>query len=137
MGYTNKRGSPYSASFAKSMVESQSPRLRAPSVGSEAEHSTYPKALEKTHVFQSKAWKPMKYPTPSDFTVKVEESHVSVIFKPSNSDYYFGRLVDPEDIARFGPLSSPNLRYRDTGDYPSEEVAQMAHSLAVKAITNP
>jgi hypothetical protein len=25
----------------------------------------------------------------------------------------------------------------DTGDYPSEEVAQMAHSLAVKAITTP
>jgi hypothetical protein len=36
----------------------------------------------------------MKHPTPSDFIVKVEESHVSVIFKPSNSDYYFGRLVD-------------------------------------------
>jgi len=78
----------------------------------------------------------MKHPTPSDFIVKVEESHVSVIFKPSNSDYYFGRLVDPEDIARFGPLSSPNVRHGDTGDtgdYPSEEVAQMAHSLAVKA----
>jgi len=44
----------------------------------------------------------MKHPTPSDFIVKVEESHVSVIFKPSNSDYYFGRLVDPEDIARVG-----------------------------------
>jgi hypothetical protein len=82
----------------------------------------------------------MKRPTPSNFIVKVEESHVSVIFKPSNSDYYFGRLVDPEDIARFGPLSSPNVRHGDTGDtgdYPSEEVAQMAHSLAVKAITNP
>jgi hypothetical protein len=25
----------------------------------------------------------------------------------------------------------------DTGDYPSEEVAQMAHTLAVKAITTP
>src|SRR5215510_7942509 len=49
-------------------------------------------------VFQSKAWKSMKHPTPSDFIVKVEESHVSVIFKPSNSDYYFGRLADPEDI---------------------------------------
>jgi hypothetical protein len=80
----------------------------------------------------------MKHPTPSDFIINVEESHVSVIFKPSNSDYNFGRLADPEDIARFGPLSSPNVRYgRDTGDYPSEEVAQMAHSLAVKAITNP
>jgi hypothetical protein len=80
----------------------------------------------------------MKHPTPSDFIINVEESHVSVIFKPSNSDYNFGRLADPEDIARFGPLSSPNVRHgQDTGDYPSEEVAQMAHSLAVKAITNP
>jgi hypothetical protein len=35
---------------------------------------------------------------------------------------------------------SPNVRHGntgDTGDYPPEEVAQMAHSLAVKAITNP
>jgi hypothetical protein len=83
----------------------------------------------------------MKQPTPSDFIVEVKESSVSVIFKPSNSDYAFHRLADAEDIARHGPLSrSPNVRHGDTGDtgdYPSEEVAQMAHSLAVKAITNP
>jgi hypothetical protein len=83
----------------------------------------------------------MKQPTPSDFIVNVKESSVSVIFKPSNSDYNFGRLSDPEDIARYGPLSrSPNARHRntgDTGDYPPEEVAQMAHSLAVKAISTP
>ena len=42
----------------------------------------------------------MKQPTPSDFIVNVKESSVSVIFKPSNSDYNFGRLADPEDIAR-------------------------------------
>jgi hypothetical protein len=81
----------------------------------------------------------MKHPTPSDFIVNVEESNVSVIFKPSDSHYSFGRLADPEDIARHGPLStSPNARHAktgDTGDYPPEEVAQMAHSLAVKAIT--
>jgi hypothetical protein len=78
----------------------------------------------------------MKYPTPSDFIVNVDESSVSVIFKPSDSHYSFGRLADPEDIARYGPLSqSPNVRTGDTGDYPSDEVAQMAHSLAVKAIT--
>ena len=73
-------------------------------------------------------------------TVDVQESHVSVLFKPSDSHYSFGRLADPEDIARFGPLSSPNVRHGntgDTGDYPPEEVAQMAHSLAVKAITTP
>ena len=83
----------------------------------------------------------MKRPTPSDFIVNVEKSNVTVIFKPSDSYYSFGRLADPEDIARYGPLSqSPNVRHAktgDTGDYPSEEVAQMAHSLAVKAITTP
>jgi hypothetical protein len=83
----------------------------------------------------------MKQPTPADFTVNVKESSVSVIFRPSNSEYNFGRLADPEDIARYGPLSQrPNVRHGntgDTGDYPPEEVAQMAHSLAVKAITTP
>src|SRR6516165_120538 len=54
----------------------------------------------------------MKHPTPSDFIVNVQESHVSVIFKPSDSYYSFGRLADPEDIARHGPLSrSPNARH--------------------------
>jgi len=83
----------------------------------------------------------MEQPTPSDFIVNVKESSVSVIFKPSSSDYNFVRLADPEDIARYGPLSqSPNVGHGntgDTGDYPPEEVAQMAHSLAVKAITTP
>ena len=52
----------------------------------------------------------MRHPTPSDFIVNVKESHVSVIFKPSDSYYNFGRLADPEDIARHGPLSqSPNV----------------------------
>ena len=64
---------------------------------------------------------------------------MSVIFKPSNTDYTFHRLADAEDIARYGPLSqSPNVRHGNTtGDYPSEEVARMAHLLAVKAITSP
>ena len=41
----------------------------------------------------------MKHPTPSDFLVEVKEAYVSVIFKPSDSHYSFGRLADPEDIA--------------------------------------
>jgi hypothetical protein len=81
----------------------------------------------------------MKHPTPSDFLVEVKEAYVSVIFKPSDSHYNFGRLADPEDIARFGPLSrSPNVtegKTGDTGAYPSDEVAHMAHTLAVKAVT--
>jgi hypothetical protein len=83
----------------------------------------------------------MKQPTPSEFIVNVQDNSVSVIFKPSNSEYNLGRLADAADIARYGPLSqSPNMRHGntgDTGDYPPEEVAQMAHSLAVKAITTP
>ena len=54
----------------------------------------------------------MKHPTPSDFIVNVKESHVSVMFKPTDSYYNFGRLTDPGDIARHGPLSqSPNVRH--------------------------
>jgi hypothetical protein len=81
----------------------------------------------------------MKSPTPSDFTVEAKEAYVSVIFKPTDTHYNFGRLADPEDIARYGPLSPPsNVRHGktgDTGEYPENEVAQMAHTLAVKAIT--
>jgi hypothetical protein len=70
-----------------------------------------------THVFQPKAGKSMKHPTPSDFIVNVKESHVSVMFKPTDSYYNFGRLTDPGDIARHGPLSqSPNVRHAKTGD---------------------
>jgi hypothetical protein len=83
----------------------------------------------------------MKHPTPSDFTVDVSEAHVSVVFKPSESHYSFGRLADPDDIARYGPLSrSPSVRHGatgDTGDYPPDEVEALAHTLAVKAITTP
>jgi hypothetical protein len=64
----------------------------------------------------------MKHPTPSDFTVDLSEARVSVVFKPSDSHYSFGRLADPDDIARYGPLSrSPSVRHGatgDTGDYP-------------------
>jgi hypothetical protein len=52
--------------------------------------------------------------------------------EPTPSDFY------PEDIARYGPLSQPlNVSHGDTGDYPPEEVAHTAHSLAVKGITTP
>jgi hypothetical protein len=40
----------------------------------------------------------MKHPTPSDFLVEVKEAYVSVIFKPSDSHYSFGRLADPRTL---------------------------------------
>jgi hypothetical protein len=84
--------------------------------------------------------KSMKQPTPSDFIVNVKEGSVSVTLSRVIASTT-ARLADPEDIARCGPLSQPpDVRHGntgDTGDYPPEQVAQMAHSLAVKAITTP
>ena len=81
----------------------------------------------------------MEHPTPSEFIVEVDEGHVSVTFKPTDSSYSFGRLADPEDIRATGHSRVPEYEPRktgDTGSYSPEEVAQMAHSLAVKAITS-
>jgi hypothetical protein len=80
----------------------------------------------------------MKHPTPSDFVINVTDANVNVIFKPSGRFYTFGRLADPEDIARYGPLSRGLETHGGidaTGDYFEEEVARMAHTLAVKAVT--
>ena len=63
-------------------------------------------------VSASRGTKAMEHPTPSDFIVEVEEGHVSVTFKPTDSSYSFGRLADPEDIARHGPLSLRKTRRR-------------------------
>jgi hypothetical protein len=80
----------------------------------------------------------MKHPTPSDFAVDVTDTHVNLMFKPSGRSYTFGRLADPEDIARYGPLArrlETHIGTGDTGEYPEHEVAQMAYTLAVKAVT--
>jgi hypothetical protein len=46
----------------------------------------------------------MEHPTEGDFTVvEVFESSVTVLFEPAQSFYTFYRLVDPNDIKRFGP----------------------------------
>jgi hypothetical protein len=83
----------------------------------------------------------MKLPTPSDFTVEAKEAHVSVIFKPSDSHYNFGRLADPEDIARYGPLSrSSNVRHGktgDTGEYPGlRDQAVVQRTRPIRGVCN-
>ena len=50
-------------------------------------NSTRPKTVLNHTCVQPKAGKSMKHPAPSDFIVNVQESHVSVIFKPSDSYY--------------------------------------------------
>jgi hypothetical protein len=75
----------------------------------------------------------------ADFDVQVREGHVEVIFRPTQSYYSFGILVDPRDIARFGHLSqSHNVRHAKTGDtgvYSASEVQGMAFRLASAAIS--
>jgi hypothetical protein len=82
----------------------------------------------------------MKQPTEDDFTVaEVLEGGVTVLFQPTQSFYTFYRLADPDDIKQFGPVSPQpnNIRHAgpsgDTGEYQSDEVQGMAHSLASDA----
>jgi hypothetical protein len=81
----------------------------------------------------------VKRPMEADFDVQVREGHVEVIFRPTDSHFSFGILVDPKDIAQFGRLSqSPNVRHAkrgDIGDYSSSEVQAMAFRLAFAAIS--
>ena len=65
------------------------------------------------------------------------DTHVIVIFKPSGRPYTFCRLIDPEDLAQYGPLSRGPETSGEAGNagYPEDEVVRMAHTLAVKAVT--
>jgi hypothetical protein len=49
-----------------------------------------------------------------------------------------GKVAEPEDIAAYGPLSrGPEVPWGNNAGYVEDEVAQMAHRLAVKAVTTP
>ena len=75
---------------------------------------------------------PMKHPVRSDFHTVITEADVSVTFKPTNSIYSFYRLADANHIARLGLLSLAGVQHagRDTEDYPSDEVQDMAQCVA-------
>jgi cytochrome c1 len=68
----------------------------------------------------------MKHPARSDFHTVVTATGVSVTFKPTNSTYSFYRF------ARCGSLSLAGIQHagRDTDDYPSNEVQDMAQQIA-------
>jgi hypothetical protein len=72
----------------------------------------------------------MKHPIRSDFHSVVTEAGVSVTFKPTNSIYRFDRLT--HDMARLGPVSFAGVQHtaRNTEDYPSDEVQDMAQRIA-------
>jgi len=64
----------------------------------------------------------------------VTKAGVSVTFKPTNSTYSFHKLADSNVIARLGPVSFAGVQHagRNTGDYPSDEVQDMAQQIALE-----
>ena len=78
----------------------------------------------------------MKHPVRSDFDTAVTEAGVSVTFKPTDTLYSFYRLAGSDDVARLGPVSLAQVRHAgprgDTGDYPSDEVQNMAQRIAAE-----
>jgi hypothetical protein len=68
----------------------------------------------------------MKHPSRSDFHTVVTAAGVSVTFKPTNSTYSFFRFAET------GALSLAGTQHagRDTDDYPSDEVQDMALQIA-------
>jgi hypothetical protein len=74
----------------------------------------------------------VKHPAVSDFHTVVAKTGVSVTFKPTNSTYIY-RLTDTNDIARL-VVSFAGVEHegRDTGDYPADEVQDMAQQIATE-----
>ena len=73
----------------------------------------------------------VKHPVIGDFHTVVTKAGVSVTFMPTNSTYIFYRLADNNAIARLGPISFAGVQHagRNTGDYPSDEVQDMAQQI--------
>jgi hypothetical protein len=76
----------------------------------------------------------MKHPLRSDFDTLVTDQSVIVTFTQTNSRYRFHRLTHPNNIARVGPVSFADVQHAGsgTGDYPSDEVQNMAQHIAAE-----
>jgi len=81
---------------------------------------------------QAELRRAMKHPVRGDFDTTVTQAGVSVTFKPTGSTYSFSRLADSAYIAPLGPVSFAGVRHAggNTGDYPSDEVQDMAQRIA-------
>ena len=68
----------------------------------------------------------MKHPVETDFHTVVTAAGVSVKFKPTNSTYSFYKFGET------GALSLAGIQHagRDTDDYPSDEVQEVAQQIA-------
>jgi hypothetical protein len=79
----------------------------------------------------------VKHPAMGDFYTVVTKAGVNVTFKPTNSIYIFYRLADNNVTARLGPISFAGVQHagRNTGDYPSDEVQDMAHQIVSEHVS--
>jgi hypothetical protein len=79
----------------------------------------------------------IRKPAKADFTVTYGDGGVRVLFKPTESEYNFQLIADPADIAKHGPISSSydvrHAKTGDTGEYDSNDIAEMAIRLAREA----
>jgi hypothetical protein len=66
-----------------------------------------------------------KHPVRNDFHTAVTQASLSVTFKPTNSIYIFGRCADNS-----GSFAGVQHAGHNTGDYPSDEVQDMAQQIA-------
>ena len=74
----------------------------------------------------------VRHPAISDFHTIVAKAGVDVTFKPTKSTYIY-TLTDTDDIARLVvSLAGVEHAGRDTGDYPADEVQDMAQQLAAE-----
>ena len=74
----------------------------------------------------------VKHPAISDFHTIVAKAGVDVTFKPTKSTYIY-RLTDTNDIARLVvSLAGVEHAGRDTGDYPADEVQDIAQQIATE-----
>ena len=74
----------------------------------------------------------VKHPAISDFHTIVAKGSVDVTFKPTKSTYIY-KLTDTDDIARLVvSLAGVDHAGRDTGDYPADEVQDMAQQIAAE-----
>ena len=67
--------------------------------------------------------------------VVVEETFVSVTFRQTARRYHFGRLIDPEDVSRFGPLACRQQADQPGRiDYAHDHLESLAYTMALRAI---
>ncbi len=77
---------------------------------------------------------PDEYSAPAAVVVE-EETFVSVTFRQTARRYYFGRLTDPEDVARFGPLARRQQADQPRRiDYAHDHLESLAYTLALRVI---